>query len=126
MKRVLQHCLPVLMVIIVGGCTSTPSLYDWGEYESLIHDMYVEPAKASPEIQIQALNRLVIKSTEKGQKVAPGIYAHLGMMYAANGDSTLSQQAFEQEMLLYPESSTLINGMLTRANKAINTTEAQQ
>ncbi len=115
-NRVLKLTTLVLIGVVIIGCESTSSLYYWGSYESLIYEMYHKPGKAPPEVQIQKLQRDIQYAQSKGYKIAPGIYAHLGFMYAALGNKTAAEESFQREKALYPEAAVLLDGMMERAN----------
>ncbi len=107
----------LLSVFLVAGCATNKEMYYWGEYEQLIHDAYVKPGSADPQTQIEKLNTDIQKTESLGKKVAPGIYAHLGFLYAVQGKNSQSKAAFMEEKSLYPESKIFIDGMLDRAKK---------
>ena len=108
--------LAFLMVQLTStGCVSTSTLYHWGSYERLLYSMYSEPGSADATTQIQALTTDIQKAHDMGKKVAPGIHAHLGMMYASQGKVEQALAAFNMEKVLYPESLVLIEGMMMRA-----------
>jgi len=108
----------VLSMFMLAGCATQQDIYYWGEYEQLIYDTYVEPGKADPQTQIEKLTADIQKSESLGKRVAPGIYAHLGYMYAVQGKDSQSKAAFLEEKNLYPESIVFIDGMLMRAEKS--------
>ena len=118
----MQRLALVLLTIVSMGCATAnhQQLYYWGEYQNLLYDMYVNPGKADPLKQIDKLNQVIEKSAARGLRTPPGIYAHLGYMYAATGEQGLSIAAFHREMELYPESKHLIQGMLNRAQSNSN------
>ena len=105
----------LLFSILLSGCTTTQSTYYWGNYEQLIHDMYMEPGSADPVTQIQQLTDDIQIAREKGQRTPPGVHAHLGYMYSLQGNTAQAKTAFLQEKALYPESADFIDGMLKRA-----------
>lgn len=108
--------LGVSFIWILSGCETTGhDQYYWGSYENLLYTMYLEPGKAPPSLQISKLEKDIQKATSRGKVVPPGVYAHLGLMYAANGNIASSVEAFNTEKTLYPESQVLIDGMLKRA-----------
>ncbi len=82
--------------------------------------MYKKPGSAPPQQQIVALNETVQRAEDRSLSVGPGIYAHLGYMYALDGQQAKSHAALQQEMALFPESKPLIDGMLERALQAMN------
>lgn len=104
-------------MVLAAGCAADRNLYYWGEYEQLIHDAYVKPGSADPPTQIQKLTADIQKAEASGKRVPPGIYAHLGFLYALDGKDSQSKAAFRREQELYPESSVWIEGMLNRARK---------
>lgn len=106
---------PLLMCIVLSACETTSNLYYWGSYEQQLYDMYNKPGAAPAELQIDALSTDIEKAENRGQKVAPGIHAHLGLMYASVGNMAAAEAAFNNEKHLYPESAALLDGMLQRA-----------
>ena len=107
----------LVFCLFLTGCSLTSSTtYYWGNYESLLYDMYVEPGKATPQIQIHKLTTDIQQAENKGKTVPPGVYAHLGFMYSIDGNIEAATNAFNKEKALYPDSQILIDGMLTRAN----------
>lgn len=109
--------LVLLSIFLMAGCTPKKEIYYWGEYEQLIHDAYIKPGSVDPATQIEKLNTDIQKTEAVGKRVAPGIYAHLGFLYAIEGKDSLSKEAFKQEQTLYPESKAFIEGMLNRARQ---------
>jgi hypothetical protein len=107
------------LIILVSACATKKEIYHWGEYESLIQSSYLEPGTADAALQIQKITADIEKAKGFGKKIPPGIYAHLGYMYAIEGNVTKSNEAFLMEKDLFPESALFIDGMLERA-KAYN------
>lgn len=104
-----------MMLLTLGGCASHKNLYYWGAYESLLLNMYTDPGEATNEVQIQQLNDSIQSAQDFNMKVAPGIYAHLGMIYAREGNSKAALEAFEMEKRMFPEAVPFIDDMLQRA-----------
>ena len=117
-----EHKLSIVLVLsllLVAGCATTaPTTYYWGRYEKLLHDMYVSPGKATPEVQIEKLSADIQRAEQLGKPVPPGVYAHLGFMYSMQGNQPAAEAAFESEMSLHPDSKVMLQGMLKRANGA--------
>lgn len=107
------------VVVAAAGCQST--LYDWGSYQQSVWLTYAQPNEDGADVgkQIDVLAK-EIRQTEsrakagKPSRVPPGKYAHLGYLYALQGDRVSARQAFEAEKRLYPESTTFIDGLLAR------------
>ncbi|MCF6281248.1 MAG: DUF4810 domain-containing protein [Candidatus Polarisedimenticolaceae bacterium] len=108
---------PLLIATLMSGCATNKEIYYWGEYENLIHDSYINPGSADPQTQIEKLNTDLQKAEALGKRIAPGIYAHLGFLYAMQGKESQSKSAFMEEQALYPESTTFISGMMERAER---------
>ncbi len=116
LQRSLRIGATVCALYTLSACTPTVNThYHWGNYESLIYDMYAQPGKATSAIQIDKLNEDIQQAENNGKPVPPGLYAHLGFMYSIEGNVAAANQAFAEETHLYPDSKTLINGMLERA-----------
>lgn len=109
--------LAALSITLLSGCVKKPTMYYWGEYESLIYSMYIEPGTAEPDVQIEKLKNDIQLAERTGKKTPPGIHAHLGFMYAAAGNSALAKDSFAHEKALFPESAKFIDGMMARAFK---------
>ncbi|MFT6618581.1 MAG: hypothetical protein ACJASX_001475 [Limisphaerales bacterium] len=94
--------------LFVTGC-STPTLYSWGNYESMVYGMYANPDKVTPEVQLEKLLEDLEKAEAKGKKMPPGFHAHLGFLYHKTGELTNARSSFETEKALFPESATLMD-----------------
>lgn len=109
-------CTVLIGVGLLGGCATGPKTrYHWGQYEQLLYDMYVKPGAATPAVQIEKLSTDIQQAEMLGKPVPPGVYAHLGFMYSLEGNNAAAHNAFDSEKSLYPDASTLIDGMLKRA-----------
>lgn len=105
-------------MLLLGGCANqNQNIYYWGEYESIIRQSYVDPGSVDTRSQIEKLNTDLQKTEANGKKVAPGLYANLGILYAEQGKYTQSREALLQEKALFPEASVLIDGMLNRVSQ---------
>jgi len=81
--------------------------------------MYVEPGSADSSLQILQLNEDIEMAESSGKPVPPGVYAHLGFMYAIEGSVTASNDAFSEEKIRFPESAVFIDGMMDRVKKTM-------
>jgi len=115
----------VIFCFSIGGCVTPPEEhYYWGNYEALLLTMYVEPGAADPFTQIEQLTVDIQQAENTGKRVPPGLYAHLGMMYALNGNASQAEAAFHKERDFFPESEVLINGMMARSRARIESSNA--
>ena len=117
-SRTTKALLLVFVILGASACTNVKNTYHWGEYEQLLYDMYNKPGNAPPEVQVEKLGRDIQKAKRNQKAIPPGVYAHLGTMYAALGKIEAANEAFNIEKSMYPESHVLIDGMLQRAKRA--------
>jgi len=102
-------------VLLFTGCVSNNTQYYWGEYENLVYKTHHTPGEVPPSIQIEQLQTDIEKAQAAGKPIPPGVYAHLGLMYAANGNKELALASLTKEKELFPESSTFIDGLINRS-----------
>ena len=112
-----MHRLIIILCLSLFGCSTTKLLYYWDEYEDLIYDMYVNPGKADPGVQIVKLTEDIEKTHAQGLRVPPGTHAHLGYMHYLQGNLGVARYEFKEEKRLFPESKTFIDGLLERMDK---------
>lgn len=100
-----------LFAILLAGCGNAGgprSLYYWnGTYSSSLYSYLNEESDATE--QISRLENLVQTSTQRGYKIAPGVYAHLGLLYLNNGNLGAANANFDKEVENFPESREYIN-----------------
>ncbi len=101
----------------LAGCAA-PTFYNRGSSQKFLYEMYAEPGNATPETQLETLTREVQEARSKGQRIAPGIQAHLGYMYFLVGDVGAATAQFAAEKAAFPESATFVDGMLARLGAA--------
>ncbi|ERJ30513.1 putative lipoprotein [Campylobacter concisus UNSWCS] len=109
-SKIKLTCL-VLFALLLAGCNQpdTPrSLYYWdGTYNNALYTYLNEGGDTNE--QISRLENLVQLSTQKGYKIAPGVYAHLGLLYLNNGNLGIANVNFDKEVQNFPESREYIN-----------------
>ena len=107
--------LPALLVAaaLAGGCAS-PSLYRWGQYEDLLHALWVEPGSADPLTQMVELREDIDRAAAEGRRVPPGVWAHLGWLHWVQGQPDAARAALLRERELFPESAVFVDGLLRR------------
>lgn len=113
--RAICRLVLISSLAVLYGCAGKSNLYYWGEYEPIIYDMYVNPGKADAHTQIAKLTTTIQRAQNSERQVPPGLYAHLGMIYAQIGDPGTAVEAFLAEKELYPESAFFIDGIMKRS-----------
>ena len=97
-----------LFAFLLTGCAAKTKYY-WGSYEELLYDQYNSPGKATPEYQIEKLEKDVQRAKSKGLPLPPGFFAHLAYQYLQAGNAREANICFNREKASFPESATLIN-----------------
>lgn len=117
MKFKSRTALLFMAFTVMVGCGQKKTMYHWGAYQGVIHDMYVSPGTMTAATQVIKLNEDISQAAANGQKVPPGLYAHLSMAYAAEGQTEKSTAALLKEQELFPESKTLIKTLMSNVNR---------
>lgn len=108
--------LPSLLAwaVLSAGCASHPEpLYSWGDYQTIIYQMYVKPGEATPAEQVHQLTQDIEKAQANDKQVAPGLHAQLGYMAYLGGKPGMAAEQFEAERALYPESESFMDRLLS-------------
>lgn len=111
--------LPVTAVaLLLTGCatSTTPPLYQWNGYQPQVYQYF--KGKASPQEQIDALEKALQEIRGKGNKTPPGFHAHLGMLYASVGDDQRAEQELQAESQLFPESTAYMDFLMKKKKTA--------
>jgi len=103
-----------LLVLAATGCGGGGPLYRWGHYEGVLYDTYAHPGKADPATQIARLSEDVQRAQAEGERVPPGVHAHLGYMYYLQGNAEAAARELQTEKELFPESAVFIDRLLAR------------
>jgi len=98
------------------GCTSTPSLYNWGNFQSQMYSNL--KSGSSIESQISVMEKDLNKILSKNNLVPPGFYAHLGMLYSEAGNMLRAIECFNEEKTRFPESEVFMNRLLSQTGFA--------
>ena len=109
-SKIKLACLGAL-ALVLAGCSNASGprlLYYWdGSYSSSLYSYLNEEGDTNE--QISRLENLVQISIQKGYKIAPGVYAHLGLLYLNNGNLGAANANFDKEAQNFPESMEYIN-----------------
>jgi hypothetical protein len=106
--------LALLALFAFGGCASRESIYRWDHYPESVFEVCRGAGTLDLQKDIQLLAQAVDRARTEGRRVAPGIHAHLGYLYFVSGNRGAAVANFNAEKELYPESTTFIDGLLSR------------
>jgi len=111
----MKKIIALVALAMLTGCETTPATtYYWGNYESLVYNMYKNPGEATADQQVEKLRKDIEAAASKGKPVPPGLFAHIGMLYASMGDAPQAKESLNQELALYPESAVFVDGLISR------------
>lgn len=99
------------LTLTISACKTTEPLYYHGAYNKAVY-AYFKADDTTLEDQIATLQQTIQAAAKAGKPVAPGIHAHLGLLYFDTGNADLGQQHFEQEKVLFPESAQYLDFLL--------------
>jgi hypothetical protein len=117
LKRFARASVLALALFTSACSTQSSSLYRWGDYEGVLYDLYIRPGKADPTAQLSRLTEDVTRTQAAGQRVPPGVHAHLGFLYYSQGQLDAAYEQFATEKALFPESGHFVDGILARMTK---------
>lgn len=100
------------VMLTLTACKTTEPLYYHGEYNKAVY-AYFKGDDTTVEQQIETLQQTIQAAEAAGKPIAPGIHAHLGMLYFESGNAALGTQHFEHEKALFPESAKYLDFLLT-------------
>ena len=108
MKASSAFALAAAAVIFCGcGGGSRDRIYYWdGSYTDSTYQYLKQEGDVGE--QIEALEKSIQKAYEKGLKVPPGLYSHLGLLYLNAGNGARARENFEKEAQAFPESKPFL------------------
>ncbi|WP_281529648.1 DUF4810 domain-containing protein [Campylobacter hominis] len=112
--------LVIFAVIFMAGCAgnSRQAMYYHGDFNRVLYEYFNETGDINE--QIADLENVVQKAYEKNMPVAPGIYAHLGLLYNNIGNLQKSDFYFTKEVENYPESANFVTFLKNHKNQKRN------
>lgn len=101
--------------LLISGCASKHTLYQWGDYDVLLYQSYKNPEKS--EAFRQGLELHLMKMEQSQQKAAPGLYAELGTLYLQGGNRVKAVSFYTKERDAWPESRALMDALIKNIDK---------
>jgi hypothetical protein len=100
----------VAATLLLGACGTTSGLYDWGGYDTVLHQSHQQPDRAADSMH--KLEAHVAAVEQRHGKVAPGLYAELGTMFLKAGNREQALANYRKEKAAWPESATLMQALI--------------
>jgi hypothetical protein len=101
-------------VLFLAGCKTIDPIYYYGAYPEAMYS-YFKADTTSISQQILMLEQVIEQAQGKGKPVAPGVHAHLGMLYFESGNADQGVTHFEREKALFPESTAYLDFLMKQA-----------
>lgn len=121
MNRIRTLAITAILISLTA-CVTQPAQYDWADYETGLYNYYKDPTK------LDAYMEKLADATRQGEidgHIAPGLHAEYGYVLMTQGKSADAISEFNAEKKRFPESTVLMDRMVTLANgKAIKTSNA--
>lgn len=109
----LNRAALLAVAMLLSACAANNNIYYWGDYSETAYNFKKDPTPANRTAHVKALLDIIDHADKQHKKVPPGIYAELGLMEAQDHDKEKALQYFAMEKKLFPESSPLIDRMVT-------------
>lgn len=106
--------LGLATIVLVASCTSTKSIYSWGDYQGSVYRMTHEEDGFEIGQEIESLEAHFKRTEESGALVPPGYLLHLGYLHFLTGDVEGARYNFELEKSRFPESGTFVDDLIGR------------
>ncbi len=104
----------LLPALLLGGCASSSSMYQWGSYQPALGKY----TKTSDAAEFEKELRETIEKGEKRNAVPPGVYAELGYLLLDTKRPEEALVFFQKEKERFPESAVLMDKMIVGASSA--------
>lgn len=105
--------------LLLTAC-ATSSRFEWGNYEGALYS-YAKKPELRPQYRTSL--EKAIDQGRRTNRIAPGMLAELGYLALEDGDTSAAVALFEEEMRLFPESRSFLEGVTARARGGSQTSE---
>lgn len=110
-------CLYFLVFFLSAACAQRSTLYRWGSYQDSLTRLYSDHDNFEIAKELDLLSSQLDETLSSGERIPPGLYAHLGYLYDLSGDSEAAVSHMLEEKKLFPESAVFIDGILKRMKR---------
>lgn len=103
----------LLACFVLAACNSTtPPVFYYGDYQTAVYQ-YFKGDELSIDEQISIVQNVIEQAAVNGLPVAPGVHAHLGLLYFESGNPASGIAQLEQEKTIFPESASYIDFLIS-------------
>jgi hypothetical protein len=117
MKFIFNIFVIISFLVLLTGCGATnQSIYHWdASYIDSVYESINEDGDINE--QISNLEKVIQDSYNNKKKVAPGLYAQLGLLYSKVGNNSKSIIYLNREVETFPESKQYIDFLKNKGKK---------
>ena len=113
---------PLLPAMLLAGCLASSacqqrSLYEWGSYEDHLYQYLASGKPVDLDAHARKLATDIRNAEQKRRIPGPGVHAELGYLLYLKGRYDEARQQFAAEKAAFPESATLMDGILARMDR---------
>lgn len=112
----IKYLLITALTLLLFSCGTPKPLYNWQNYDAVVYNYIKVSDEKSTENLLKTYDKLIKKYGTR-KVPAPGVYADYGYLLIKGGEIEKGKTLLQKEISLYPESATLINGILKRLEK---------
>lgn len=113
-EKVKKILFVLAVTAVLAGCKTKEPLYYHGQYNAVVYNYFKSDDMTVSE-QVEVLKELINTAKAKNKNIAPGVHAHLGMLYFELGNANLGLEHFNIETELFPESKQYIDFLVNSA-----------
>jgi hypothetical protein len=108
----------IALAIVISGCaTQRQPMYAWCNYSDSLYQCKKNESPETLEQHVQVLERILAESNTRNLRIPPGVCAELGYYYATRNNPGKALELFRREKQIYPESSLLMDRLISRTEK---------
>ena len=108
----------VLALAATAAACASPTHWWWGSYDESIAAMYSTGTGFDAAAMVDKLAREVDEAEHRGERIGPGIRAHVGFLLCEAGNTTRGLALLDAEKAAFPESAPFLDGVLARMRRA--------
>ena len=112
MMKSIKHLVLISGILFLGACSTTKSIYYWGDYSESAYELKAEPTAESLSSHKKVLQEIINKAQSKNRRIPPGIYMELAKLEIEANNPVVARQLLLQEKSLFPESATMVEAVL--------------
>jgi len=113
----IRGILLVSTMLVLTGCATQKSRYEWGSYEEVVYASYLAHDDVPAEKQVEVLEKDYQTARSENKRMPPGWHAHLGYLYYQVGKGDQARQELMTEKAEFPESAVFVDRLLANVKK---------